>query len=140
MEDAITPPMSGGGCRLSLYAMKAKCRASHREGSGSTLMAAPPGKGVITANENKGASDMNWSPVLWPLWLLGYCCFHVTVLDDFSKAGGIQAPGRGVSLFLMHPELQPASLRKPLFPCLAFSYLPVIIPVTISQVAGQAAV
>lgn len=103
--------MSGGGYGLSLHAMKDKFRADHQEGNGSDLMAAPLGKGVIAANESKGGWDTNWSPVLWPLWLLGY--FHVTVLDDFSKAGGIQAAGRGISLLLMHPELQPASLRMP---------------------------
>lgn len=130
--------MSGGGYGLSLHAVKAKCRPSHREGSRSSLTAAPLRKGVIAANGNKGGSDTDWSPVLWPLWLLGY--FHVAVLDDFSKAGGIQAAGRGISLFLMHPELQPAPLTKPLFPCLPFSYFPVIISVTISQVAAQAAV
>ncbi|KAK4825740.1 hypothetical protein QYF61_002179 [Mycteria americana] len=37
---------------LSLYAMKAKCRASHGEGSGSSLTAAPPGKGAIAVNES----------------------------------------------------------------------------------------
>lgn len=129
--------MPSGGYGLSLYAMRAKRRASHQEESGSGLMAAPPGKGLIAANESRGGSDMNWSPVLWPLWLLGY--FHVTVLQDFSKAGGIQAAGREISLFLMHPELQPASLRKPVFPYLPFRHLPVIISVTISQVAVQAA-
>lgn len=100
------PLMSVGGYSLSLCAMKAKCRASHWEGSRSGLMAAPLGKGVIAAHDSNGGSDTNCSPVLWPLWLLGY--FHVTDLDDFSKAGGIQAAGRGISLFLMHPELQPA--------------------------------
>lgn len=59
----------------------------------------------------------------------------MAVLDDFSKAGGIQAAGRGITLFLMHPELEPAPLTQPLFPCLPFSYFPVIISVTISQVA-----
>lgn len=128
----------GGGYGLSLHAMKEKFRADHQEGSGSDLRAALPGKGVIAANESKGGWDTNWSPVLWPLWLLG--CFHVTVLDDFSKVGGIQATWRGISLLLMHSELQPASLRKPLFPCLALSYLPLIISVTISKVAIQTAV
>lgn len=90
--------------------MKAKCRASHREGNGSSLTAAPLGEGVIAANESKGGSDANWNPALWPLWLLGY--FHVTVLDDFSKAGGIQAAGKVISLFLMHRELRPPSLRS----------------------------
>lgn len=99
-------------------------------------MAAPLGKGVITVNESEGESDTNWSPVLQ--WLLGY--FHVTALDDFSKTGGIQASGSVISLFFMHPQLQPASLRKPLFPCLAFSYFLVIISITISPGAVQAAV
>lgn len=128
----------GGGYGLSLHAMKEEFRADHWERSGSDLRATPPGKGVIAANESKCGWDTNWSPVLWPLWLLDY--FHVTVLDDFSKVGGIQATGRGVSLLLMHSELQPASLRKPLFPCLALSYVPLIISVTISKVAIQTAV
>lgn len=128
--------MTGGGYWLSLCALKVKFGASHQ--GESSLMAAPLGKGVIAVNESKGGSDTNWSPVLWPLWLFGY--FHVTALDDFSKAGGIQVAGSVISLFFMHPELQPASLRKPLFPCLAFSYFLVIISITISPGAVQAAV
>lgn len=70
---------------LSPCTVRAKGRAGHQGGSKSGLTAAPAQKGAITANESKDGSDMNWSPVLWPLWLLGY--FHVAVLDDFSKAG-----------------------------------------------------
>lgn len=126
--------MTGGGYCLSLCALKLKFKASHQ--GESSLMAAPLGKGVIAVNESKGGSDTNWSPVLQ--WLLGY--FHVTALDDFSKTGGIQASGSVISLFFIHPQLQPASLRKPLFQCLAFSYFLVIISITISPGAVQAAV
>jgi len=117
-------PMSRGGYGLSLCAMKAKCRDSHWKGRRSNLMAAPLGKGVIAANVSKSGSDTNRSPVRRPLRLLG--CFLVTVLDGFSKAGGMQEARRGITLFLMHLELQPASLRKPLLTCLAFSYLSVL--------------
>lgn len=117
---------------------ESKLQNSHLEGSGSGLLAAPLGKGVIAANESKGRSDRNRSPVPWPQWLLGY--FHVTALDNFSKAGCSHVAGRGKSLFLVYPELQPASLKSPLFVCLAFSYLPAITSVTTSQVAVRDAV
>lgn len=95
--------MSGGHFGFSLYAMKANCKPSHLEESGSGPMAAPLGKGVIAVHGNKSGSDRNCSPVPWPQWLLG--CFHVTVLDDFSKAGCVHVARRGKSLFLVYPEL-----------------------------------
>lgn len=131
------PSMSGGHFGFSLYAMKANCKTSPLEGSGSGLMAVPLGKGIIAVNE-KGGSDRNWGSVPWPQWLFGY--FHVTAVDDLSKAGCVHVSGRGKSLFLLNPELHPAFLRNPLFACLAFSYLPAITSVTTSQVAVQNAV
>lgn len=57
MEDVITLLMYGGGYGVSLNARRAKCRASHQEGSRSSLLAFPPGKGLNAANESKGGSD-----------------------------------------------------------------------------------
>lgn len=103
--------MSGGHFGFSLYAMKANCKTSYLEGSGSGLMAAPLGKGIIAVNGNKGGSDRNWGSDPWPQCLLGY--FHVTAVDDFSKAGCVHVAGRGKkNLFLLNPELQTASLRN----------------------------